>query len=177
MFASSHLPGLLSLVRETTAVEGLRTDEAGAGTLVLRLYDSLEPASSPDRMSRLIDAIDMLYSACALLSEATASSIRLMSVSGVAVRSVIFHGDSQTINATQKVVAHLNQVAAASFENNTQRKRAVMLRRVRLCCWRVVLSSSITLLYLTQATFQLLLLPNWMLMAELSTPLIPGSAV
>jgi len=43
MFASSHLPGLLSLVRETTAVEGLRTDEVDAGTLVLRLYDSIEP--------------------------------------------------------------------------------------------------------------------------------------
>ena len=119
MFAASHLPGLLALVRETTAVEGLHTDEVDSGTLVLRLYDSMEPAASPDRMSRLIDAVDMIYSACASLSDATGNSLRLMSVSGVAVRSVIFHGDSQTINATQKVVAHLNQVAAESFENNS----------------------------------------------------------
>ena len=46
MFAVSHLPGLLSLVRETSAVEGLRTDEADGGTLVLRLYDSIESAAS-----------------------------------------------------------------------------------------------------------------------------------
>ena len=125
MFASSHLPGLLSLVRETTAVEGLRTDEVDAGTLVLRLYDSIEPASSPDRMSRLIDAIDMIYSACSSLSDAPASSIRLMSVSGVAVRSVIFHGDLQTINTTQKVVANLNRKAAESFENNSYSVEAI----------------------------------------------------
>ena len=119
MFAVSHLPGLLSLVRETSAVEGLRSDDVDTGTLVLRLYDSIEPASSPDRMSRLIDAVDMIYSACASLSEVTASSLRLMSVSGVAVRSVIFHGDSQTINATQKVVAHLNQLASENFDNSS----------------------------------------------------------
>jgi len=93
MFAVSHLPGLLSLVRETSAVEGLRTDEVDAGTLVLRLYDSVEPASSPDRMSRLIDAVDMIYSACA-------------------------HGDSQTINATQKVVQNLNQMASESHQHD-----------------------------------------------------------
>jgi len=119
MFATSHLPGLLSLVRETSAVEGLRAEEVDAGTLVLRLYDSIEPASSPDRMSRLIDAVDMIYSACASLSDATTDSIRLMSVSGVAVRSVIFHGDSQTINATQKVVQNLNQMASESHQHES----------------------------------------------------------
>ena len=125
MFAASHLPGLLSLVRETSAVESLRTDDVEAGTLVLRLYDSVEPASSPDRMSRLIDAVDMIYSACTSLSDVTASSLRLMSVSGVAVRSVIFHGDAQTINATQKVVAHLTQTAAESFESNNYSVEAI----------------------------------------------------
>ena len=117
MFAVSHLPGLLSLVRETTAVEGLRTDEAGSGALVLRLYDSIEPASSPDRLSRLIDAVDMIYSACASLSDAAAGSLRLMSVSGVAVRTVIFHGDAQTINATQTVILNLNRAAAELYES------------------------------------------------------------
>jgi len=76
-------------------------------------------------MSRLIDAVDMIYSACSSLSDAPASSIRLMSVSGVAVRSVIFHGDLQTINTTQKVVANLNRKAAESFENNSYSVEAI----------------------------------------------------
>lgn len=117
MFASSHLPGLLSLVRETSAVEGLRTDEADAGSMVIRLYDSIEPASSPDRMSRLIDAVDMIYSACASLSDTKPDTLRLMSVTGVAVRSVVFHGDTQTINATRKVIAQLNQTAAEAHQH------------------------------------------------------------
>jgi len=66
MFASNHLPSLLALVRESSAVEGLRSDDALKGSLVLRLYESVESASSPDRMARMIDAVDMLYSSCAI---------------------------------------------------------------------------------------------------------------
>ncbi len=112
MFATGHLPGLLSLVRETSAMEGLRTDEPDSGTLLLRLYDAVEPASSPDRMSRLIDAVDLIYSACSAMSDARPDSLRLMSVAGVSVRSVIFHGDVQAINAVRKVIAQLNESAA-----------------------------------------------------------------
>ena len=114
MFATGHLPGLLSLVRETSAVDGLRTDEHDSGALVLRLYDSVELASSPDRMARLIDAVDMIYSACASMSGIEPDSLRLMSVTGVAVRSVVFHGEVQTVNATRKVITHLNDAAAES---------------------------------------------------------------
>ncbi len=117
MFATGHLPGLLALAREASAVDGLRTDEPDSGTLVLRMYDAVEPASSPDRISRLIDAIDILYSVCAAMSGAAPDSLRLMSVSGVAVRSVIFHGDQQTVNALAQVVAELTH--AAELQQNS----------------------------------------------------------
>ena len=117
MFATSHLPSLLALVRETSAVEGLRTEDPDAGRLVLRLYDSIESAASPDRMSRLIDAVDMLYAAGAAIAAVPSETLQLMSVTGVAVRSVIFHGDAQAINATQRIIHHLNQVAAESHRN------------------------------------------------------------
>jgi len=116
MFAISHLPGLLSLVRETSAVDGLRTDEAQSATLVLRLYDAIESAWSPDRVSRLIDAVDLIYSACASMSDTAADSLRLMSVTGVAVRSVIFHGEVQSTNAVRKVIANLNDTAANTHQ-------------------------------------------------------------
>lgn len=112
MFATGHLPGLLSLVRETSAVDGLRTDERDSGALVLRLYDSVELASSPDRMARLIDAVDMIYSACASMSGMAPDSLRLMSVTGVAVRTVVFHGEVQTVNVARKVITYLNDTAA-----------------------------------------------------------------
>ncbi len=117
MFASSHLPSLLALVRETSAVEGLRSDDSESGRLVLRLYDSVESAASPDRMSRLIDSVDMLYTACSSIAGVANDSLQLMSVSGVAVRTLIFHGELQAINATQRVILYLNQVAAVSHQN------------------------------------------------------------
>ncbi len=125
MFATSHLPGLLALVRETSAVEGLRTDEPDSATLVLRLYDSIETAASPDRMSRLIDSVDMLYSACAAMSDAAPDSIRLMSVSGVAVRSVVFHGELQTVNALHSTIADLNNVSVQPPETENYSVEAI----------------------------------------------------
>ena len=118
MFASSHLPNLLSLVRESSAIENLRADSADSGSLVLRLYDSLESASSPDRIARLIDAVDMLYMACASVSDIPNKPLRLMSVSGVAVRSVVFHGSIQAINATREVISHLNRIAEESHRHD-----------------------------------------------------------
>lgn len=119
MFVTSHLPGLLSLVRETSAIDGLRADEPDTGALVLRLYDAVEPASSPDRISRLIDAVDMIYSACASMSGTAPDSLRLISIAGVAVRSVIFHGEVQTLNAVRKVIADLNDAAASADLGNS----------------------------------------------------------
>ena len=136
MFAVSHLPGLLSLVRETRAIDGLRSDDPENGILVLRLYDAEEPASSPDRMSRLIDAVDLLYSACALMSVASSASmqlssatrppsLQLMSVSGVAVRSVVFRGDASSITTTRNVINKLNQAAADASDNGGHRVESI----------------------------------------------------
>lgn len=118
MFATSHLPGLLGLVRETSAVEGLRGQDPGAVRLVVRLYDSIESAASPERLARLLDAVDLLYSACASIADTDAESLQLMSVSGVAVRSVIFHGNSDAITATQRVISYLNVVSAESLRED-----------------------------------------------------------
>jgi len=119
MFAVNHLPSLLALVRESSAIDGLRSDDASTDSLVLRLYDSVEPASSPDRLARLIDAVDMLYSNCASLLPQQPQKIplQLMSVSGVAIRSVVFRGDAQLVAAAQKVVLYLNQMSEQSHKD------------------------------------------------------------
>jgi len=76
------------------------------------LYDSIESAASPDRASRLIDAVDMLYGASASLADVPADTLQLMSVSGVAVRTLIFHGDVDAVTATQRIIEYLNSEAA-----------------------------------------------------------------
>ena len=128
MFATSHLPGLLGLVRETSAVEGLRGGESDAVRLVVRLYDSIEPAASPERLARLLDAVDLLYSACALIADTDVESLQLMSVSGVAVRSVIFHGDSDAITATQRVISYLNVVTAESLQEDSFQVESIAVK-------------------------------------------------
>ena len=123
MFAVNHLPSLLALVRESSAIDGLRSEDASADSLVLRLYDSVESASSPDRLARLIDAVDMLYANCASLlpqqlkSQPQNIPLQLMSVSGVAIRSVVFRGDALLVAAAQKVILYLNQMSEESHKD------------------------------------------------------------
>ena len=119
MFATNHLPSLMALVRESSAVDGLRSDDEVTDSLVLRLYDSVESASSPDRMARMIDAVDMLYSSCASISDNGNIPLELMSVSGVAIRSVVFQGSAQVMVSVKEVIDYLNQVAIDSHQDTT----------------------------------------------------------
>ena len=92
------------------------------------MYDSIEPAASPERLARLLDAVDLLYSACALIADTDVESLQLMSVSGVAVRSVIFHGDSDAITATQRVISYLNVVTAESLQEDSFQVESIAVK-------------------------------------------------
>jgi len=46
-----------------------------------------------------------------------ARDLQLVSVSGVALRSIVFHGDADVIAATKRVIQHLNQSANQALED------------------------------------------------------------
>lgn len=89
MFASSHLPSIVSLLEGVTPGVALPVGGAGAsdpmldpvnageGVLYIRLTDAGEKASDPDRVARAIDGIDMLYSACASIARKPAIDLRM----------------------------------------------------------------------------------------------------
>ncbi|MFK7893036.1 MAG: hypothetical protein AB8B63_19645 [Granulosicoccus sp.] len=88
MFASNHLPSLMSLLRNVQdndpglALQGLQAVllpelERGEGALYIRLTDAGEKASDPDRIARAIDGIDMLYTACASVARKPTIGLRL----------------------------------------------------------------------------------------------------
>jgi hypothetical protein len=110
MFASSHLPGLVSLMHTVTpaAVQGVEQEplEVGEGRLCIRLTDAGERASDPDRVARAIDGIDMLYSACASIARKPAMDLRLDSIVGKRNRDrdLQFTGERDSITAVYAVI-------------------------------------------------------------------------
>ncbi len=117
MFASSHLPGLVSLMSEVTPVAAvapaasvisplLRPVEEGEGALFVRLTDAGERASDPDRIARAIDGVDMLYSACASIARKPAIDLRLDNVAAKhnRDRDFRFTGDRDSISAVFAVI-------------------------------------------------------------------------
>ena len=116
MFASSHLPGLMSLMGDVnpTVVEPvasavnplLRAVEEGEGALFIRLTDAGERASDPDRIARAIDGVDMLYSACASIARKPAIDLRLDDVAAKhnRDRDFRFTGARDSISAVYAVI-------------------------------------------------------------------------
>lgn len=117
MFASNHLPAMMSLLRvsddpETNAAgvggmaSALPPVEAGEGALYMRLTDAGERASDPDRIARAIDGIDMLYSACASIARKPAMDLRLDGVFSKENRDRDFRftGERDSVSAVFAVV-------------------------------------------------------------------------
>ena len=120
MFASSHLPGLISLMNDVSsgvatpvappAVSAvnplLRPVEEGEGALFIRLTDAGERASDPDRIARAIDGVDMLYSACASIARKPAIDLRLDDVAAKhnRDRDFRFTGAKDSISAVFAVI-------------------------------------------------------------------------
>ncbi len=108
MFASSHLPGMVSLldtVRDSPSLS-IASLDSGEGRLSIRLTDAGERASDPDRIARAIDGIDMLYSACASIARKPAMDLRLDGVGGKRNndRELQFTGERDSIAAVFAVI-------------------------------------------------------------------------
>ena len=113
MFATSHLPALVSILGETssepapvpaTAALAVATLSADEAPMLVRLSDAGELAGDPDRVARAIDGIDMLYSASATLSSGSSVDLTLHSITGEADRDLAFAGDKSALQAVMTIV-------------------------------------------------------------------------
>lgn len=115
MFAVNHLPGFVQMLK----VESLSSDSsarAGYSLLKIKLVDAGERASDPDRVSRTIDGIDMVYSACVSLAKKPVVDLSLVSIHGGSEKHVVFEGDVGGINAVREVIASMAE-EIAEIEN------------------------------------------------------------
>lgn len=127
MFARDHLPRMLELVSpESARSVSPRDTQASAGSepssmidhppghgehrLNIRLTDAGERAADPDRVARAIDAVDMLYSACASMARKPAMDLRLDLVDGIESRDLWFTGERDSISAVIAVLAAIPDV-------------------------------------------------------------------
>lgn len=123
MFASSHLPRLLSLIRETGSAGsgGVTTGSAKSG-FSLKLTEltiatagaeeKVESAADPDRIARVIDGANMVYQGAALLAGGTAESLRLESITGHEDRRLLFHGQQESATAVRRIIRHLSAISS-----------------------------------------------------------------
>jgi len=128
MFASSHLPRLLSLVKESGASP---TDiRSATGSFVLELLDlrisrtdadeRLESAADPDRIARVIDGANMIYRGAALLAGGTPESLRLVSITGNESRTLVFQGQQETATAVRRIIRHLSAISSSSSDSSSR---------------------------------------------------------
>jgi len=104
MFAAQNLPGLTALLSDVEPPERLASLGSGESRLRVRLVDAGERASSPDRIARAIDGVDMLYSACASIARRPAMDLRLDAIDGTDSRDVHFTGGRDAVAAVVTVV-------------------------------------------------------------------------
>ena len=102
MFAANHLPGLVALLDTENGKD--KALPRGRAYLEIRLLDAGEKASDLDRISRTIDGIDMVYSACVSLAKKPAVNLSLVSVTGDIGRHLVFEGDQDGVNAVRAVI-------------------------------------------------------------------------
>ncbi len=120
MFATSHLPALLSLLKvvdDKPAVQRVSALKSGEASLTIRLADAGERATDPDRIARSVDGIDMLYSACASIARKPAMDLRLDGINGSVHRDIHFTGDSDSVAAVASVIGSV-PAALDTFEDD-----------------------------------------------------------
>lgn len=130
MFATNHLPAMMSLLRASDEPRAGAVDEnlqfsalpqidAGEGALYIRLTDAGERASDPDRIARAIDGVDMLYSACASIARKPAMDLRLDAVTSRQNRDRDFRftGERDSISAVYAVIDSI-PAALANIDPN-----------------------------------------------------------
>ena len=128
MFATSHLPGLMQLLPDQEGQASRVTIREGAAELSVRLLDAGERASDPDRISRTIDGIEMLYSACTGISRKASIDLSLVAVSGPAgEKRVTFEGDREGVSAVVAIIESIaDEIAAADDLEHCDPEELVM---------------------------------------------------
>ncbi len=110
MFATSHLPGMVSLLDSQDSAPAVDSHseelQAGEGGLHIRLTDAGEKAADPDRIARAIDGVDMLYSACASIARKPAMDLRMDGILGKRNhdRELHFTGERDAMAAVYAVI-------------------------------------------------------------------------
>lgn len=121
MFASSHLPRLLSLISDAGTTAG-QFVVSNSGSFVLELADlrvagndsNVESAADPDRIARVIDGANMIYQGAALLAGGSPASLKLASISGNENRTLVFHGQQETATAVRRIIRHLSAISTTT---------------------------------------------------------------
>lgn len=114
-FASRHLPKLLALSDGHGSV-GTDLPVNDNAIIRVRIHDAVEKASFPDRISRLIDGVDMIYQCCADLAGESPDELEVMSVSGFNHRAFVFKGHPEVATATRRIIRALYQQASISLK-------------------------------------------------------------
>lgn len=136
MFASNHLPALVSLLEPDSAADPAvavpaAPAQAAIGEqeeiLFLKLFDGEERASDPDRVARAIDGIDMLFASCAGLVRKGDSELRLISITGEAERDLLFAGDRETVASCRAVIESI-PAAIEKIDPDTEIDLAQLVR-------------------------------------------------
>jgi len=107
MFAAQNLPGLTALMADIAPDDRLPDLASGESRLQVSLVDAGERASSPDRIARAIDGIDMLYSACASIARRPAMDLRLDAIDGTLTRDLHFTGGRDAVAAVVAVMTSI----------------------------------------------------------------------
>ncbi len=85
----------------------------------MRLVDASDRASDPDRISRLIDGVDLIYRACAMLAQAPEDGLRVMRIGGLRGRTIVFNGDVEPATATRRIIRAANDIATNSIHGDS----------------------------------------------------------
>ena len=110
-YATSRLPEVLSLIGGS----GFKESQDDICLLRLRIDNAVEKASHPDRLSRLIDAVDIIYQACAELAGEHPDDLALLSITGYQHRIIEFKGHPEVATATRRIIRSLHQQATESL--------------------------------------------------------------
>ena len=104
LFTCNHLPGLLQLMDEMDGSRVVHKPAGNRSLLEIRLIDAGEKASDPDRISRTIDGVDMVYTACVNMARKPAVDLSMLSLSGDKDRMLVFEGDKDGVNAVKATI-------------------------------------------------------------------------
>lgn len=115
-FSCARFPKIFELLqRAGLADPDINVEEQA--TITLRIHDATDKASDPDRISRLIDGVDLIYRACANLAELPVGGLSLMSVTGNSYRTVVFSGHREVSTATRRIIRSLHLRASGTLQS------------------------------------------------------------